>query len=314
MKQRIFTLLLFAFAGLTACRKNDDNQPDIKQFDDSQIQAYMSTNSLTGFTKDETVIGDGETGIYYKIINPGTPSTGPDTLKYSDKISIVYTVKSMDGKYVATDTLINHLDDYLGHFVNVSLPQGLQLGIHNLLKYSGGSMRLLIPSRLAYGVRGYGVGSVTSTNRIAGNQSLDYYVHVIKDQVAYDDQVIKNYFTANNLSGYTKDPLGYYYKVVTAGTGTDGEIDAYSNVSLTYVGSLLNGTNFDASSQTTATSLVPDNLIDGFKDALVKHCKTGTSLSLFIPSALGYGQTSQTTIPANGILHFELQVASVTQP
>lgn len=312
MKQRFFTFLLLAFAGLTACKKNDQNQPDIKQYDEQQIQAYMSANGLTGFTKDDTEIGDGVTGMYYKIINAGT---GPDTLKYSDKISVVFTIKSMDGKYVSSDTINNHMDDYLGHFVNNNLPQGLQLGIHNLLKYPGGSMRLLIPSRLAYGVNGYGTGSITNTSgRIAGNQSLDYYVHVIKDQAAYDEQSIKNYFTANNLTGYTKDPMGYYYKINTAGTGLEGDITAYSNVSLTYTGTLLNGTAFDNSSATTATTLVPYALIDGFNDALVKHATTGTSLSLFIPSALGYGRVINSLIPSNSVLHFELTVASVTQP
>jgi hypothetical protein len=45
--------------------------------------------------------------------------------------------------------------------------------VYNLLKHKGASMRLLVPSRLAYGKTGYGSGSVTNVNsRIAGNQSL----------------------------------------------------------------------------------------------------------------------------------------------
>ncbi|RYE16053.1 MAG: peptidylprolyl isomerase, partial [Sphingobacteriales bacterium] len=75
-----------------------------------------------------------------------------------------------------------------------------------------------------------------------------------------------------------------------------------------------NGTAFDSSAQTTATTLTPYSLIDGFKDVLLKHGSTGTSISIFIPSAAGYGRSVQSTIPANSVLHFELQIASVTQP
>jgi hypothetical protein len=38
MKQKIFTFLLIA-AGLTACKKNDSNQPNIREFDEQKIQA-----------------------------------------------------------------------------------------------------------------------------------------------------------------------------------------------------------------------------------------------------------------------------------
>ncbi|PAW95282.1 hypothetical protein CKK33_17960 [Mucilaginibacter sp. MD40] len=319
MKHRFFTFLLIAFAALSACKKNDQNQPDIKQYDDQQIQNYMTANGLTGFTKDTTTLSDGNSGIYYKIIGQGKG----DTLKYSDQVSIVYTIRSMDGKFVIGDTIANRRYDFLGHLTNpaaisgFALPSGLQLAIHNILKYKGSNMRVLIPSRLAYGTRGYGSGSITNTNtRIAGNQSLDIYVNVIKDQNAYDDMVIRNYLTANNvISGYTKDPLGYYYKVITPGTGTVGEIGDYSNVSLTYAGSFLNGVYFDNTNSTTAITYQGIfGTVTGFKDALKKHAATGTSLSVYIPSALGYGVSGYNTIPPNSILHFEMQITQVTQP
>ncbi|WP_292970672.1 FKBP-type peptidyl-prolyl cis-trans isomerase [Mucilaginibacter sp.] len=319
MKHRFFTFLLIAFAALTACKKNDQNELDIKQYDDQQIQSYMTANSLTGFTKDTTTLSDGNSGIYYKIIGQGKG----DTLKYSDQVSIVYTIRSMDGKFAVGDTIANRRYDFLGPLTNpaaitgFALPSGLQLAIHNILKYKGSSMRVLIPSRLAYGTRGYGSGSITNTNtRIAGNQSLDIYVNVIKDQNAYDDLVIRNYLTANNvINGYTKDPLGYYYKVITPGTGTVGEIGDYSNVSMTYAGSFLNGVYFDNGSITTAATFQGIfGAVTGFKDPLKKYAATGTSLSVYIPSSLGYGVSGYNTIPPNSILHFEMQVTQVTQP
>ncbi|MET3978861.1 FKBP-type peptidyl-prolyl cis-trans isomerase FkpA [Mucilaginibacter sp. UYP25] len=307
MKQKIFTFLLIAAAGLTACKKLD-NQPDIREYDKQQIEQYISGNGLNDFIQDPTPDGTGTTGMYYKILTPGSG----DSIKYADKISIVYTLKSFDGKYTSSDTISNHIEEYLGHLTADNLPKGLQLAIHNLLQYRGGSMRVLIPSRLAYGVNGFGSGSITNVNtRIAGNQCLDYYVHVIGDQPAYDDIVINNYMAANSLKGYTKDALGYYYKIITPGTGAAGEISEFSTVTATYSGALLNGVAFDESSKTTATTLTPYNLIDGVKDALIKHAVTGTSISILIPSPLGYGTAAQNSIPSNSALRFEFQVTKV---
>jgi FKBP-type peptidyl-prolyl cis-trans isomerase len=173
-------------------------------------------------------------------------------------------------------------------------------------------MRLLIPSRLAYGTAGFGTGSISNTNsRIAGNQSLDYYVHVINDQQVYDDLVIRNYMAANALSGYTKTASGVYYRILTPGTaGT--YIDDASTISTTYSGALLNNVYFDQTSITTATSFTVNTLVEGVKEALETYAKEGTSISIFIPSRLGYGTSSSGAIPSNAPLRFEFQIATVT--
>jgi FKBP-type peptidyl-prolyl cis-trans isomerase len=311
MKQKFFTFLLIATAGLTACRKVG-TEPNIKQYDDQQIQGYIAANGLTGFSKDTT--GGDTTGMYYKIINKGVGVP----LEYSDRISIVFTLKSFDGKYNSTDTITNHIYNYLGHLnttdatTSANLPKGLMLGIKNILKYRDGSMRLLIPSRLAYGTAGTGTGSVSNVNtRIAGNQSLDYYIHVIDDQQIYDDQVIHNYMIANGLSGYTKTATGVYYKILTPGTaGT--YIDAASTVTATYSGALLNNVYFDQLHITTATSYTVSGLVAGVREALTTYAKEGTSISMFIPSRLGYGVSANGSIPSNAPLRFEWQISTVT--
>jgi FKBP-type peptidyl-prolyl cis-trans isomerase FkpA len=288
----------------------------------SRSKNYIAANGLSGFTEDPTLDGAGTTGMQYKIITPST-RTGADSIKYSDKISLVYTIKSFDGKYTSVDTINNHLYDFLGYLTKDNLPQGLQLAIHNLLQYKGASMRVLIPSRLAYGINGTGSGSSSNVNsRIAGNQCLDYYVHVIDNQDIYDDKVINNYIAANNLSGFVKDfalidsagiqvKKYYYYKTVTVGTGNIGDIKEFSNVTTTYGGSILNGFSFDFASYTTPTVLVPFNLIDGVSDALQKHATKGTSLQMFLPSSLGYGTAAQTGIPANSVLRFDFSVSGI---
>jgi FKBP-type peptidyl-prolyl cis-trans isomerase FkpA len=225
MRQRIFTLLIISAIGLLSCRKTKV-EPDIKQYDQAQIQNYISAHGITGMKRDKTN-GD-TTGIYYHIINPGdSVDQGKPIppMDYPDNIAFVFTLRSFDGNYAQVDTITNHYQGFLGHVTLSKLPIGLQLAIRNNLRYRGASMRLLIPSHLAYGVNGYGSGSITNVNnRIAGNQCLDYYVHVIgnastDNQATYDDQVIRNYMTANTLSGYTKTASGLWYKVLTPGTG-----------------------------------------------------------------------------------------------
>lgn len=306
MKQTIFTLLLLSIIGLMSCRKASVS-PDIKQYDESQIQTYISANGLTDLKRDTS--GGDTTGMYYKILLKGS---GP-ALDYSDKISYVFTLKSFDGKYTSSDTIVNHVDDYLGHVFSHALPAGLQSAMHNVLKYRGASMRLLIPSRLAYGAAGYGLGSSQNVNtRIAGNQCLDYYVHIIGDQAAYDDMVIKNYIQANSLTGYTKTASGLYYLVQTAGTGVAGAINENSTINYTATGTLFNGLIFDNENATLGSTGLVGDLIQGVKEGLKNHATVGTTIVLLIPSKLGYGEIAQTSIPANSCLKFTFNIIGVT--
>jgi FKBP-type peptidyl-prolyl cis-trans isomerase len=319
MKQTIFTLFLFCAIGLFSCRK-DKFEPTIKQYDQTQITNYIAANGITGMVKD-TVGGD-TTGTYYKIITPGTGAQ----MAYTDQIAFVFTIKSFDGKYSSTDTINNHFFDYLGHVTADKFPEGIQLALINDLKYPGASARILVPSHLAFGVNGYGSGSVQTTNtHIAGNQCLDYYIHVIGGppipgktvaqnlavyQAAYDDQVIKNYMKDSSLTNYTKTADGLYYKIITPGTGTD-PINYGSTIGYTATGQLFNAVIFDDQNVAGAESSDLDSLIPGVQEGLT-GLTTGAKVSLLIPSALGYGTAAQTTIPANSCLRFTFIIDTVT--
>jgi FKBP-type peptidyl-prolyl cis-trans isomerase FkpA len=327
MKQTIFTLLLFCVTGLMSCRK-DKFEPTIKQYDQIQIQNYISANGLTGMIRD-TVGGD-TTGMYYKIIQSGSGTP----MAYTDRISIVFTLRSFDGKYTSSDTINNHFFDFLGHIASDKLPLGLQTALINDLKYPGSSMRLLIPSHLAYGLNGFGSGSIQNANtRIAGNQCLDYYVHVIGDinennsnlttyqqnQAAYDEQVIQNYMKNTNLTGYTKTADGLYYKILTPATGTD-PITVNSTITYTATGQLFNGIVIDDQNVAAATSDI-NGLIMGMQEALIGNASVGTKISILMPSILGYGTNSQSstgangatvTVPSNSCLRFTFAITAVT--
>jgi FKBP-type peptidyl-prolyl cis-trans isomerase FkpA len=267
--------------------------------------------------QQDTVGGD-TSGIYYKIIQHGTGTP----LTYSDNVSFVFTLKSFDGKYSSTDTIVNQYLGYIGHITTGGLPYGLELAIINDLKYSGGSMRVLIPSYLAYGVNGYGSGSINvAGSHIAGNQCLDYYVHVINKQpdtvaqAKYDDLVINNYLVANNLTGYTNDG-GTYYKITTQGSGTD-PITENTTAEVEYNERLLNGTvlggiNPTADPGVDSTSFEIPALIPGVTRMLEKHAVKGTVISMIIPSGQAYGLLSPTGTPPNACLRYEFTIIDVS--
>ena len=321
MRQKVFTFILLSATALLSCRKTNI-EPDLKQYDQSQIENYISTHGLTGMKR----AGD-TTGTYYQIINPGDSvvnGTPIPRLDFPDKIAFVFSLRSFDGKYVQSDTIANHYDDFLGHVTLSKLPAGLQLAIYNNLKHRGGSMRVLIPSHLAYGVSGYGSGSILNTNtRIAGNQCLDYYVHVIgniptDNQATYDDLVIRNYMQANGLTGYTRVESTtlpgnfYWYKIETPGTGAAPITD---NSTITYndTGQLFNGTIFDNENTSSVPPAAVFGFVPGVKEALEKYATAGTKISLLIPSALGYGEVPNGSIPPNSCLRFTFVISAVTQ-
>jgi FKBP-type peptidyl-prolyl cis-trans isomerase FkpA len=298
MKQKIFTLLLISAIGLVSCRK-DKIEQNINQYDDSQIQSYISANGITGMQKDASPLDS--PGIYYKIIMPGDVASTP--LDYPDEVSFVFTVRSLDGKYTAIDTIQNHHEDFLGHLTNDALPYGLQIALRNIVKYKGASARLMIPSHLAYGVSGYGTGSSQNANtKIAGNQSLDYYVHIIENYSTYDRK--ESTLLPGNF---------YYYKILTPGTGAS-PITSASSFTATYTGSLLNGTVFDGGFNGTNVSgpLIVTSLVQGVQEALENNVVVGTKISMIIPSTLGYGNTTSGSIPVNSVLRFTFIIVSVT--
>ncbi|SDP01958.1 FKBP-type peptidyl-prolyl cis-trans isomerase [Mucilaginibacter sp. OK268] len=333
MKQTLFTLLLITSIGLISCRKTT-NSPNITQYDQTQIQNYISANGLTGMKRDES---NGDTsGIYYQILSQGATST---PMQYSDSVSFVLSVKSFDGKYINTDTLnLAHFSGLLGHVSLggniIGFTKGLQYAIYNLVKYKGTRARILVPSRVAYGVNGVGSGSSSNTNsRVAGNQCLDYYVNVVSNldyidnkTPGYDDYVINDYAKRNNIpiSTYTHVTSGrgrgLYYKITTPGTGTDILSDA-SAFTATYIGKWLNGATFAGTAidvgtagTTTLTSFDSlGSLIVGVQEALTGQ-KVGSTVAMLIPSRLAYGKTGTTGTGSNVCLYYEFTIGTITNP
>lgn len=115
-------------------------------------------------------------------------------------------------------------------------------------------------------------------------------------------EAVRNYLTMNSITA-VEDTSGFFYEILEPGTGKTPAL--CSNVLVRYIGSLTTGIIFDQNP--TGTSFALSGLITGWQKGL-PLIKTGGSIKLYIPPALGYGSTPTTTVPGNSILIFHIQL------
>ncbi|SDM74763.1 FKBP-type peptidyl-prolyl cis-trans isomerase [Daejeonella rubra] len=285
----------YAFPGfllltiLISCQKEYET---IDVIDDRNVQEYIQQNKLN-------VQEYQGTGIYYQVVTAGT---GPE-VQYSDRIPAIITMRSLDGKYVSVDTfnVANRYYNFLGYYN----PEGIRVGVKEVLKKSNGTIRMIIPSRLAFGRNGSG--------SIPGNASMDITVRVldISKLIDYEDFTIRKYLESNSLTGFTRTTTGLYYKIGQPGTGSPITVD--STIVANYTGKLLNGAIFDRALAGSEATFTLNSLVQGWRQA-VPLIKQGGSIRLIVPSSLGYGlDGSSPSIPAFSALDFDITVTDVKQ-
>ena len=110
-------------------------------------------------------------------------------------------------------------------------------------------------------------------------------------------------------------PSGLLYEIVQAGAGEYPK--PTDMVKVHYTGTLVNGTVFDTSLQPRqpGAAVEPaefqlDQVIPGWTEGLQKINKGG-KIKLYIPSALGYGEAGQGSIPPSSTLIFDVELIDV---
>jgi FKBP-type peptidyl-prolyl cis-trans isomerase len=280
-----FCACMLALAGLSGCTKT---YPTIAEVDAQAVTNYIQTNNLS-------VQQYGQTGIYYQITQVGTGAN----IDYSIQIPLIYTIKTIDGTYASIDTFNNRYGGYFGYFQ----PDSLREVIKNHLVKQGGSIRVIVPSRFAFGKAGSG--------SVPGNSSVDFTVTAITATklAEYDDFTMLQYMLANNLTGFTKAAEGYYYKISDPGSGTE-TISETSAISVEYTGKTLDGTIFDKTTAGSPATFTLGSTVEGWRLALPLLKKDG-AMQIILPSALGYGLSGSGSIAPFSCMFFDIKVTDV---
>jgi FKBP-type peptidyl-prolyl cis-trans isomerase FkpA len=122
---------------------------------------------------------------------------------------------------------------------------------------------------------------------------------------AAEIQAVKDYLTSKGLTAQ-QHCSGLFYSIENPGTGAQPTV--CSAIGVNYVGRLTNGNVFDSSKSTAYFNL--GGVIAGWQNGL-PYLKTGGTMNLYVPPSLGYGNQAVSTIPANSILVFRVELVAV---
>lgn len=124
-----------------------------------------------------------------------------------------------------------------------------------------------------------------------------------------EDENITAYLKKNNLTGFTKDSTGYYYKVISIGEGEEVGYPSYVGVSQTTT-SVNKNVKFEFSKYSPQYNYLGYIKPIPWRESLLK-IKKGGEVRVIVPSYLAYGKTgSGSTIPGNAILDTKLNLVN----
>jgi FKBP-type peptidyl-prolyl cis-trans isomerase len=133
------------------------------------------------------------------------------------------------------------------------------------------------------------------------------------DYVKKDETIISEYIAKNNITGAQRQNSGLYYVPVVEGTGAKPKPGQL--VSVHYVGTLLNGQEFDNSvkrGKPIEFQLGVGQVIAGWDEGIALMNQGGKA-TLLIPSAQAYGTRGAGggSIPPNTVLRFDVELVGV---
>ena len=136
----------------------------------------------------------------------------------------------------------------------------------------------------------------------------------LQSRQAEKDEKVKldgeNFLAENKTKeGVVTLPSGLQYKVLEQGTGDKPTLK--DSVSCNYRGTLIDGTEFDASDNHGGPATFPlKGVIRGWTEAL-QLMQVGSIWQLFVPSDLAYGEEGPPGIGPNATLIFEVELVSI---
>ncbi|MDB5012314.1 MAG: peptidylprolyl isomerase [Daejeonella sp.] len=156
---KMCAIVLFALVAFSACQKEKAVDPYVQLgIDTLLIKDFVAKNAITDVKQL------GTTGLYYKIIEPGT---GTGIYKESSLIKANYTGRLLSGSIFDKSTT-----DPFTFYLGGNVIYGWTLGVQLIRK--GGKIRLFIPS--AYGYKEAGSGPIPP------NAVLDFDIELVDVQ------------------------------------------------------------------------------------------------------------------------------------
>tara|TARA_B100001027_G_scaffold203555_1_gene165085 strand:+ start:263 stop:742 length:480 start_codon:yes stop_codon:yes gene_type:complete len=131
-----------------------------------------------------------------------------------------------------------------------------------------------------------------------------------QEQLELDIRRIEGYISENNLDGFLSTENGLYYKLL--GDGNSIFPIFGDTLSVEYIGTFLDGSEFDRSNTDQPFEFVlgMGQVIEGWELGLTKIDEGGSGI-LIIPSGMGYGQSSNGSIPENSVLIFRIDLVDI---
>ena len=147
----VISFLLLSMGLGISCNKDTSCTPKTVASEVATMQSFATTNGLTVQTHSS--------GLLYQIVNPGSGLTPTLT----SRVSVRYTGKLMNGTIFDSNTGVPV------QFLLNQVIAGWQLGLPLIKK--GGTIRLIIPSSLAYGCN--------ATGPIPGDSVLYFEIELV---------------------------------------------------------------------------------------------------------------------------------------
>jgi len=144
-------------------------------------------------------------------------------------------------------------------------------------------------------------------NKYVGN----YFRNLVKRKADKNLKKAEEFLAENGKKdGIKTTKSGLQYKIVKKGSGPIPNAD--DKVSVTYKGTLLDGTEFDSADATKPAQFGVNRVIRGWTEAL-KLMPVGSSWILYIHPDLAYGSNPRQggPIKANDLLIFEIELLSI---
>ena len=151
---------------------------------------------------------------------------------------------------------------------------------------------------------------VFSSGCFKKNQGCSFTANNIVAPVS-EQSDLESYLSSNSISNAVKHQAGFYYQVISPGTGASPGLCSVINVG--YTGKLTNGSIFD---QQSTISFQLGALIEGWRKG-IPLIQKGGKIKLYLPPSLGYGPVDVknnqgvVVVPANSILIFDIDLIDV---